>query len=246
MSTSQQHYLKLLNIPVWHIRQNLPAETDLSMPQVLSTAESMTGSAVPSSVEEVVSIADLVTKDQPKALATVGSRQYECSLCKLHVGCSQMIKGRGSEKARLFVITEAPTFNEDLAGKPLAEDAMMLFTAMISAVGYSLDDIYVTPYIKCSPYQEFITAKEEALCYQHLKAELETIQPQQILLLGRNVAKSLLKSQQSFDELRTQPSIFTELGYDVPVYVSYNPYQLMKFPEEKRRAWKDFKRLKLN
>lgn len=232
-------YLKLLKIPVWQLR----GQEDLEIAEPLTQAE-----ALP--IIEPVTIPIIShAESQPVVASTV---QYapqlrtsldNCTACLLHNGRTQVIKGKGSKLAKIVVITEAPTFNEDILGAPLAEEAGQLFENILKSIGCKLEDVYITPYVKCVPAHSFITEAEEAQCHHHLMDELNEIQPEKILLLGRNVAKYLLKSTRSFDVVRNQEAHLNILGTNVPVYVSYNPYQLLKFPEEKRKVWNDVKKL---
>lgn len=235
-------YLKLLKIPVWQIRGQEALEP-LMHEEVLPAIESTAASTAMPRIEdhplEVQFVSNIATEFHDQTVASVEN----CTSCKLHRGRTQVITGKGDTNASLFVITEAPTFNEDVAGEPFAEEAGKLFENILKSIGYRMEDIYITPYVKCSPYQSFITEEEEALCHQHLMYELNEIQPQKVLLLGRNVAKYLLKTTQSFDAVRNQSAHLQILDKTVPVYVSYNPYQLLNFPEEKRKAWKDIKKL---
>ncbi len=234
MSTMNHNseYLKLLKIPVWQLR----GQEDLEMVEPLSQAE-----ALPIIEPVTIPVVPYVESQSAPQLGTLCLDN--CTACQLHNGRTQVIKGKGSKSARIVVITEAPTFNEDISGAPLAEEAGKLFENILKSIGCKLEDVYITPYVKCVPAHLFITEAEEEQCHHHLMNELNEIQPQKILLLGRNVAKYLLKTTQSFDVARHQDAHLNILGTNVPVYVSYNPYQLLKFPEEKRKVWNDIKKL---
>lgn len=240
-------YLKLLKIPVWQVRGQEVSEViePLIHEEALPVVESIAISNVMprgdhhQSQPEIQSVSNIATEYHAQAVTSLEN----CTACKLHSGRTQVITGKGSISAKILVITEAPTFNEDVAGEPFAEEAGKLFENILQSIGYRMEDVYITPYVKCAPYQSFITEAEEAQCHHHLMNELNEIQPQKILLLGRNVAKYLLKTTQSFDAVRNQPAHLNILDKTVPVYVSYNPYQLLKFPEEKRKVWNDFKKL---
>lgn len=233
-------YLKLLKIPVWQVRGQEVSES-IEEPLIQTEALSVTRPIVAPVIEQpiVQSVVNIATEYNSEVSTSLDN----CMACQLHAGRTQVITGKGSLSATLMVITEAPTFNEDVAGEPFAEEASKLFDNMLSSLGYMKNDLYITPYVKCAPYQSFITRKEEQQCFMHLTEELNQVQPQKILLLGRNVAKYLLRNTQSFDALRENIHNINVLGKDIPVYVSYNPYQLLKFPEEKRKAWKDIKKL---
>lgn len=238
-------YLRLLKIPVWQVRGQEVSEVveplihEAVLPVIESIAASTIMPMMDSHSPEVPSVSSIATECHAQTMTSIEN----CTACKLHNGRTQVIAGKGSPSAKIVVITEAPTFNEDISGEPFAEEAGKLFENILKSIGYRMEDVYITPYVKCAPYQSFITEAEEAQCHQHLMNELNEIQPQKILLLGRNVAKYLLKTTQSFDAVRKQSAHLTILDKTVPVYVSYNPYQLLSFPEEKRKAWQDIKKL---
>lgn len=235
------HYLKLLKIPVWQVRgQEFENEPEESLPNVEISVSVSTPATVDTLSIQPTPVA--VVPDNKSEVAVIETLE-ECTRCKLNLGRTQVVTSEGSKKASLFVITEAPTSKEDMLGKPFSEDAEKLFHNMLNSIGYSLDDVYITPYVKCSPYQSFITEVEEDACFKHLQNELEEVKPEKILLLGRNVAKYLLKHTQSFDHLREGKGSLSVLGQNVSCYVSYNPYQLLKFPEEKRKVWSDLKKI---
>lgn len=240
-------YLKLLKIPVWQVRGQEVSEVEepliqaeaLPLKEFIAIANVMPMVDHNQSQPKVQSVSNIATELRTQTVTSLEN----CTACQLHNGRTQVITGKGSRSGKLVVITEAPTFNEDVAGEPFAEEAGKLFGNILKSIGYRMADVYITPYVKCAPYQSFITESEEAQCHQHLMNELNEIQPQRILLLGRNVAKYLLKTTQSFDAVRKQAAYLNILDKNVPVYVSYNPYQLLKFPEEKRKVWNDIKQL---
>lgn len=243
-------YLKLLKIPVWQVRGQEVSEVIeplIQQAEAQPFVEAIAISSVMPMIDnhqsppqsEIQSVSSVATELHAQTVTSLEN----CTACQLHHGRTQVITGKGSRSAKIMVITEAPTFNEDVAGEPFAEEAGKLFDNILQSIGYQMEDVYITPYVKCAPYQSFITETEEAKCHQHLMNELNEIQPQKILLLGRNVAKYLLKTTQSFDAVRNQPAHLNILDKTVPVYVSYNPYQLLKFPEEKRKVWNDIKKM---
>lgn len=226
------HYLKLLKIPVWQVRNQEDSMVEEVVEHIAQAPE------LPEPVFEPMPVSI------PEPISTPVAMTLEnCTACQLHHGRTQVIAGKGHSQAKLFVVTEAPTFNEDVTGEPFAEEAGLLFDNILKAIHYDASEIYITPYVKCAPYQSFITEEVESQCYAYLSAELAKIQPQKVLLLGRNVAKYLLKSSEPFDVLREKVNHINVLGQSIPAYVSYNPYQLLKFPEEKRKVWKDIKKL---
>lgn len=172
-----EHYLQLLKIPVWKSRTGYVEEE-----------ETVDGALIDVPKQPVEPHIHIPLKELP----LMKSSDYpleECRACQLHQNRTQVVKGRGIQGAKLFIVTEAPTFNEDIIGESLVDDANALLNNVLKAIRYDIQDVYITPYIKCFPFQTFITQTEEELCFKHLLSEIETIKPHKILLLGRNVSK---------------------------------------------------------
>lgn len=273
MTDQHAQYLRLLKIPLWHSRTGgdpayeieITAEIEERarislppLPEVAPVAPPAEVMRAPKPVEMPVSQPIVpVAKPQPiisaaePYIAEAISRSTHaihidaamCSACQLSKVRTRVVKGTGHAKARLMVITEAPTLQEDIAGQPLAGRAGQLFDEMLKAVKYSRDDVFITPYVKCAPLQSLISAAEEAECSGHLLNEMIAQMPERILILGRHAARAVLNVQLPFEQLRTGQFHLKVDGRAIPVQVSYNPYQLLKFPEEKRNAWQDMKRL---
>lgn len=227
-----EHYLQLLKIPVWKSRTGCVEEEEAVVGELVDVPQQAIEPLLPHTHSPSNESPLMESSDYPLE---------ECRACQLHQHRTQVVKGRGTHDAKLLIVTEAPTFNEDIIGESLVEDANALLNNVLKAIRYDIQDVYITPYIKCFPFQTFITQTEEELCFKHLLSEIETIKPHKILLLGRNVSKFLLKTNQPFDDLRQKIWHLDYLSEEIPVYVSYNFYQLLKFPDEKGKLWKDLK-----
>lgn len=165
-----------------------------------------------------------------------------CTACKLCQGRRHAVFGMGARPARWMVIGEAPGEQEDRQGQPFVGRSGQLLDSMLRAVGMSRDDnVFITNVIKCRPPGNRNPKPEEiAACSPYLKRQIELIQPERILVVGRFAAQTLLGTDATIGSLRgRQHGWTTDAGVHIPVIVSYHPAYLLRSPLEKARAWQD-------
>ena len=165
----------------------------------------------------------------------------ECTKCELHASRTQAVFGVGNNNARLLIIGEAPGRDEDLQGEPFVGRAGQLLNAMLAAIRLQREEVYIANILKCRPPNNRDPRPEEAhACSTWLQQQIELIQPEVILALGRIAAHNLLNTDQSLGALRGRQHTYA--GF--PLIVSYHPAYLLRKPVEKRKSWQDLKRVK--
>ena len=164
-----------------------------------------------------------------------------CTKCELHASRTQTVFGVGNKNADLLIIGEAPGRDEDLQGEPFVGRAGQLLNAMLAAIGFQRDQVYIANILKCRPPNNRDPKPEEAeACDSWLQQQIELIQPVAILLLGRIAAHKLLNTDQSLGALRGK-----QYNYEgIPLIVSYHPAYLLRKPVDKRKSWQDLKQIK--
>lgn len=170
-----------------------------------------------------------------------------CQACGLCATRQHAVFGTGGAQARWLVVGEAPGEQEDLQGQPFVGPAGKLLDNMLSAVGLSRSspEVFITNALKCRPPANRNPQPEEmAQCAPYLRRQIELIQPNVILALGRFAAQSLL--QDSLPEVVTTPlgKLRGQLhsyhhNVTIPVVVSYHPAYLLRAPADKAKAWAD-------
>ena len=182
----------------------------------------------------------------PSADAQMTWQQLEqavsvCTGCELHATRTQAVFGVGSHNAELLIIGEAPGRDEDLQGEPFVGRAGQLLNAMLAAIGYRREQVYIANILKCRPPNNRDPRPEEAeACNAWLQRQIELIQPDVILALGRIAAHNLLNTDKSLGALRTGQHSYD----DIPLVVTYHPAYLLRKPIDKRKSWQDLKRVK--
>jgi len=161
-----------------------------------------------------------------------------CSKCELHQSRTQTVFGVGNQNADLLIIGEAPGRDEDLQGEPFVGRAGQLLNAMLAAIGFQREQVYIANILKCRPPNNRDPEPGEAdACHPWLQQQIELIQPDVILALGRIAAQRLLKTDQSLALMRGKQHNFA----GIPLIVSYHPAYLLRKPIEKRKSWQDLK-----
>lgn len=198
------------------------------------TAPALTAAALP---------ADIAALDWDALEQAVAGCQA-CGLCKSR---KNTVFGVGDRQARWLVVGEAPGENEDLQGEPFVGQAGQLLDNMLKAIGLDRgasgeQGVFIANVLKCRPPANRNPQPDEvAKCEPYLRRQVELLQPQIILALGRFAAQSLLQgtvpdvAAQPLGKLRGQVHQYQ----GVPVIVSYHPAYLLRTPQDKAKAWAD-------
>ncbi len=161
-----------------------------------------------------------------------------CRACGLHEARTQTVFGVGDRQARLMVIGEAPGAEEDRQGEPFVGRAGQLLNAMLEAIGFARDQVYIANIVKCRPPGNRDPHIEEtAACRPYLLRQIELIRPALILSAGRVSAHNLLGTDLSVGRLRGR--VHRLDPGDVPLIVTYHPAYLLRRPQEKSKSWQD-------
>ena len=172
-------------------------------------------------------------------LAVVRADLGHCERCPLCAGRTNIVFGTGSTRARLVVIGEAPGFHEDRTGEPFVGRAGQLLTRMLAAIGVPRQEAYIANVIKCRPPDNRDPLPEEiAACSPFLVRQVEAIQPQVILTVGRFAGQALLESNDSMGRMRGGDHQWQ----GIPVVPTYHPAYLLRNPADKAKAWQDLQR----
>jgi DNA polymerase len=159
-----------------------------------------------------------------------------CRLCALCETRTQTVFGTGSRNARLMVIGEAPGAEEDRQGEPFVGRAGMLLNSMLRAAGFERGEVFIANVLKCRPPNNRDPSAEESdRCLPYLRRQVELLDPDAILCVGRIAAQRLLGCEETLGRLRGRVH---RLG-EVPVVVTYHPAYLLRSPGEKRKSWAD-------
>jgi DNA polymerase len=195
--------------------------------------------AVPVAVQAAPAMAE-----SDSAWAALRAEVGACMACaELAAGRTQTVFGVGDPQARLMLIGEAPGFEEDRRGEPFVGPAGRLLDAMLAAIGLAREQVFIANILKCRPPKNRDPRPEEAAqCRGFLQRQIELVQPDLLLALGRIAAQNLLDTDRSLGRLRGVEHAAP--GVSAPVMVTYHPAYLLRNPADKAKSWADLKQVR--
>lgn len=145
------------------------------------------------------------------------------------------IFGCGSPTARLFIVGDLPTPEDEAAGTPFSGEAGELLTRMLKAIGLDRDEVYLTTAVKCRPPGGQDLPVLVKACLPLLIAQVEAVAPKVVCAMGQLTAQALLHTTTPLVRLRGH---FHEWQH-LPLMPTFHPGFLLKNLEMKKAAWID-------
>ncbi len=120
------------------------------------------------------------------ALAQLYEEINACQDCELAKHRTKVVPGEGADDASLLFIGEAPGWHEDQQGRPFVGPAGQFLEQLLTSIGLRREEVYIANVVKCRPPQnrEPLPAEIQA-CRKWLDRQIEIVQPQMIITLGR-------------------------------------------------------------
>ena len=193
-----------------------------------------------------VSAPEVAALDWP-ALREAVAGCRACGLCEKR---RQTVFGVGHARAHWMVVGEAPGEQEDLRGEPFVGPAGRLLDQMLAALGLTRAEtapegapaltpdrqVYIANTLKCRPPGNRNPEPAElARCEPFLVRQIELVQPQVILAMGRFAVQALLRTDEPVGRLRGRVHRYQ----GVPLIVTYHPAYLLRNLLDKAKAWDD-------
>lgn len=119
-------------------------------------------------------------------LEAVAAEVSVCVDCKLHLSRKNAVPGEGPAGADLMFIGEGPGFHENEQGRPFVGAAGRFLEELLAGIGMSREDVFICNVVKCRPPGNRDPEQQEIeACSQYLERQIEAIDPQVIITLGR-------------------------------------------------------------
>lgn len=181
--------------------------------------------------------------DKADLLKVLEDEVAGCTLCQeLALARTQTVFGVGNPHARVVFFGEAPGADEDRQGEPFVGRAGQLLDKIIAACTWKREDVYILNTLKCRPPgNRNPDAAELANCRPFWQRQLEIIEPEYIVCLGKFAMQELLETSptQAIGRMRKQFHTYK----DAKVVVTYHPSYLLRNPAAKKDVWEDMKML---
>jgi DNA polymerase len=144
-------------------------------------------------------------------LQQLHARIRACTLCGLHATRTQAVPGTGPSPAEIMIVGEAPGFNEDVQGQPFVGAAGKLLDTLLSQIGLSRQQVFITNVLKCRPPQNRDPMPNEAeACLPYLRQQFALVRPKAVLILGRHALERMLPGVGTISRVHGQ--IFVRSG----------------------------------
>ena len=128
---------------------------------------------------------------------------HTCQKCELGKTRNYFVFGAGNPDANIMFVGEAPGEQEDKSGIPFVGRAGKLLDRILEEVGISRQDVFIANVLKCRPPKNRDPLPEEIrLCENYLHHQIELIQPNVIVALGRVAANTLLRESNALKDMR--------------------------------------------
>jgi len=135
-----------------------------------------------------------------RSITRLSAAADDCRGCPLWANATQTVFGRGTCRARLFLVGEQPGDREDRDGAPFVGPAGRILRQLLEATGIDLDEVYLTNAVK--HFKHAVRGKrrlhkkpnnaEIEACHPWLDAEVNAVSPAVVVALGATAARSLL------------------------------------------------------
>lgn len=174
------------------------------------------------------------------ALAKIARQINACRICrKKSIG--RPVTGEGNPNARIVFIGEAPGKNEAATGRPFVGRSGNFLRDNIRKIGLDdLKEVYITSPVKYLPQKGTPDKKQIAHGMAHLQKQLNIINPEIIVLMGRVAALGVLGE---FVPVAKMHGRTINKGGRTN-FISYHPAAAIRFFKFRKVFSDDFKKLK--
>ena len=185
--------------------------------------------------------------DNLSSLKELSKECIECVSCSLSKTRTNVVVGKGNEKANLVIIGEGPGEQEDKSGLPFVGRAGKMLDTALAAVNIDpLEDCYITNIVKCRPpNNRKPTASESDACMPWLNKQIELLSPKIIVLAGSTATESFLGVKEPISKIRGKWIEKDNIKY-MPIF---HPSYLLRNPSKEKckpklLTWQDLKKIK--
>ncbi len=183
------------------------------------------------------------------AMQRIMAQASQCTRCTLHETRTQVVFSSGPIDAKIAIIGEAPGKFEDIQGIPFIGPAGELLTKMLAAINIKREEVYITNVVKCRPVpvgkdtareNRQPEEKEIVACSTWFTQQFHYVRPMAILAMGAIPVRGIFGRAQGINNSRLLNTSINPFRYrGIPVIFTYHPSYLLRYPNQKREAWKD-------
>ena len=140
-----------------------------------------------------------------------------------------------------MLVGEAPGRDEDIEGKPFVGRSGQLLDRMLHAIGLDRTSVYIANIIPWRPPgNRDPTPQESTICLPFIRRQIELVDPDVLVCLGRPSTAALLGISDGIRRVRGRWVSYHTGTREIRAMPTYHPAYLLRSPLEKRFAWRDF------
>ena len=125
-------------------------------------------------------------EEKERALAQIAEEIRDCERCELHRTRTKSVPGEVATDACIILIGEAPGWNEDQQGRPFVGAAGKFLEELLGKAELTRGEVFITNVVKSRPPGNRDPLPDEiAACAPYLERQIEVIDPEVIVTLGR-------------------------------------------------------------
>lgn len=181
-------------------------------------------------------------------LDAVGAEVVVCIKCDLWESRVKAVPGTGNPQAQVILVGEAPGESEDLKGEPFVGAAGKFLDILLSEIGFSRTDVFITNVVKCRPPRNRDPRPDEIeTCTPYLNRQIGIIEPKFIIALGNHsTAYILSKAKSQFHNItQARGKVYetTIYGMKIAVFPTFHPAAALYSGRYKEQLEKDFQQI---
>ncbi|MBS9781294.1 MAG: hypothetical protein KGV56_02250 [Gammaproteobacteria bacterium] len=160
------------------------------------------------------------------------------------VDSTKVLLGQGSQKPKWLIVIPPPTSQHIELEKLFNDSEQQLFNEVLSAIGKTQAEIYVTPLLKQAVYKQ--QDPNQALLEKHLpvlQAEITAHQPERIFIMGRVPNHAILSTKAPLSQLMNENYRLQIDDKTYPLTVLPSLHYFLAIPAEKKLLWQRLKQL---
>lgn len=200
--------------------------------------------AAPPPPEEAV----MAARESAKSAATLDDLRAILSRfegCALRATAKQLVFADGNPQARLMIVGEAPGRDEDIEGLPFVGRSGKLLDLMLKAIGLDRRQAYIANIVPWRPPgNRDPSLHESAICLPFIQRQIELVDPQILVCLGKPSTATLLGVTDGIRKTRGRWLTYRNGAQEIRAMPTFHPAYLLRSPLEKRFAWRDFLAIK--
>lgn len=158
-------------------------------------------------------------------------------------GATRLVFGEGNPAARILVLGERPSEEDERAGRPFAGPAGQLLDRMLKSVGLQRDAVYLTNLLPWRTPGGRANAADLAACQPFALRQIELVAPDLILCLGTGPARALVEADEAILKARGVWRSLANGGRSIGVLTTFSPDYLLRQRAHKKLAWGDLRSL---